>query len=334
MAPMAEPGPAPSATSAAGAGQVLVVGIAALDIVLEVAAYPVEDAEIRALNRRHCRGGNAANTLTILADLGRNVAFAGTLADDAGGAVVRADLQGRGIDLSGARRVPGAGTPTSYILLSRATGSRTIVHFRDLPEFSADDFAGIPLDDWDWIHFEGRNPDATAAMVARVQHERPDLPISIEFEKPRPGIERLLRRPAPLATAAHPPARPGRRVLIFARAFAAALGQYDPAAFLCAQAAASDADLLIAPWGAAGAWALVPGQSPLHAPPHVPARVIDSIAAGDVFNAALIDGLLDGLAPLDLLARANRLAGHGCGQVGIDGVVASARQAGLIIRRG
>lgn len=317
-----------------GGGRVLVVGIAAHDIVLEVAAWPAEDAEVRALARRERRGGNAANTLAILAELGHRGAFAGTLAEDAGGARIRADLQARGIDLRPARCVPGGSTPTSYILLSRATGSRTICHFRDLPELAAEDFAAIPLAEWDWLHFEGRNPAATSAMIARAQQVRPDLPISIEFEKPRPGIERLLRRPPPLPDqSASRPARTGRvgrRVLIFARAFAAAHGAHDPAAFLQRQAALSDADLLIAPWGADGAWALVPGQPPLHAPAQPPSEIIDSIAAGDCFNAALIDGLLAGRTPADLLARANRLAGHSCGQAGIDGVVASARRAGLL----
>jgi ketohexokinase len=227
--------------------------------------------------------------------------------------------------------VPGAATPTSYIALSQATGSRTIIHHRDLPELAAADFARVPLDDCAWVHFEGRNPHETAAMVERVHRQRPDLPVSIEIEKPRPGLEALFRAPLPRAGR-------GPRLLILARAYAAAIGaDTDPAAFLADQAGRCDAELLVAPWGAAGAFARLPDGLLIQAPAHAPAAVVDTLAAGDVFNAALIDGLLDaGLDDLSagalqaVLARANRIAGHGCGIHGLDGLVDSARAAELL----
>ena len=42
--------------------------------------------------------------------------------------------------------------------------------------------------------------------------------------------------------------------------------------------------------------------------PRVPAAVVDTVGAGDVFLAALVDGLIRGDDPLDVLFRANRLA--------------------------
>jgi ketohexokinase len=56
--------------------------------------------------------------------------------------------------------------------------------------------------------------------------------------------------------------------------------------------------------------------------------LVDTLGAGDAFNAAIIDGLLAGLSLEPLLARATGLAGRKCGQRGYGGLVASARAAG------
>lgn len=290
--------------------RILGVGVATLDIINEVAAWPAEDDEVRALAQRIARGGNAANTLVVLSQLGHACAFAGTLASDAQSELILADLYGAGIDTAACVRHPAGNTPTSYVALSRATGSRTIIHHRDLPELSAAQFAAIDLDPFDWVHFEGRNPAETALMLAECRRRRPDLPISIEIEKPRPGIAALLEWPD---------------VLIFSRAYAQAAGYSDPRAFLAEQRGRTSARPLILPWGAHGAYGLDRDGEPCQTPGQPPAALVDTLAAGDVFNAALIDGLLAGRPLAEGLARANRLAGYKCGRPGLVGLVAAAR---------
>ena len=44
--------------------------------------------------------------------------------------------------------------PTSCIVLSLASGSRTIVHYRNLPELTLEDFKKVNLSSIQWIHFE------------------------------------------------------------------------------------------------------------------------------------------------------------------------------------
>lgn len=291
------------------------VGIATLDIVNEVAAYPAEDSEVRALGQRVRRGGNATNTLVVLSQLGHACTWIGTLGEDAHSQEILRDLHRHGVATGPCVRHPGGSTPTSYVALSRATGSRTIVHYRALPELTAAEFARVALDGWDWVHFEGRSAEHTAAMLRDCAARRPGLPISLEVEKPRPGIEHLLVGPD---------------VLLFSRAYAGSRGYTDPGRFLADQWPCTGASLLILAWGADGAYAQARGGGLCRAPAYAPPRVADTLGAGDLFNAAVIDGLLAGLDLPALLARATRLAGHKCGLVGLDGVVASARAAGLL----
>ncbi len=292
---------------------ILGVGCGVLDIVSAVATYPEEDAEVRALVQSRRLGGNSANTLSVLSQLGHACAWCGTIGDDPASEEILAALRGQGIDTRPARRLSGGRAPLSCITLSRATGSRTIVHYRDLPELTAVDFARVPLAGCAWLHFEGRHPAETALMLRHATQHRPELSISLEIEKTRPDVERIFAGP---------------RVLIFSRAYALGQGCQDPAAFLAAQWPRTTAELLFLPWGKAGAYGQA-RQGPLRfAPAQVPAEVVDTLGAGDVFNGALIDGLLAGLGLEALLARATALAGHKCGRDGLAGLVASARISG------
>ncbi|MEW8046344.1 MAG: PfkB family carbohydrate kinase, partial [Candidatus Thiodiazotropha sp.] len=123
--------------------RVLAVGGATLDIINRVAAFPDEDDELRAAAQRQCRGGNATNTLVVLTQLGHHCSWAGTLGDDAASRFIMRDLQQCGVDTEWATIQPGGVTPTSHIIASQATGSRTIIHYRDLPEYRIEAFEKI-----------------------------------------------------------------------------------------------------------------------------------------------------------------------------------------------
>jgi len=302
-------------------GWSLGVGIATLDVVNEVAAYPPEDAEVRALAQRQVRGGNVTNSLVALSQLGHTCAWAGTLGDDSASGLILADLERYAIDTRLAFRHPGRSTPTSYIALSRATGTRTIVHYRDLPELSAAELdAGLAIQ-WDWlgagcrwVHFEGRNTEETVTLLRLVRERLPGVPISLELEKLRPGCEQLLQGPD---------------LILFSRSFAQATGASDPAPFLTAWAPRSTARHCTLAWGAQGAYGWTRGVGWAQVPARPPERLVDTLGAGDVFNAAVIDGLLRRLALPVVLDRANRLAGHKCGRQGLDGLGDSAKAAGF-----
>ena len=237
----------------------------------------------------------------MLAQRGHRAPWAGVWVEEPDARHIRQDLECHGIDLGLCRRLDSGTVPTSYITLTARTGSRTIVHYRDLPEFSAADFRRIDLEAFDWLHFEGRNVTETAAMLAHARAVSPRIPCSLEVEKPRPDIESLFG----LAD-----------VLLFSPGYARARA-CTPEALLQAVRRAQPAADLFCTAGAAGAMAL--GRDGLlhRSRAFPPPRVVDTLGAGDTFNAAVIDGYLRGLALPDLLGRACRVAGLKVGQEGL-----------------
>lgn len=285
--------------------RILAVGIATLDIINLVEDYPPEDAEVRALEQEMRRGGNATNTLAVLSQFGHQCSWAGTLADEPDARLIRADLAKYAIDTSAVELLPRGKVPTSYITLSQRTGSRTIVHYRDLPEYSFEHFRAIDLARFDWIHFEGRNIEITQRMLERVKKLHPDIPCSLEIEKPRPGIEQLLPYPD---------------LLLFSRVYARTNGFQRAEGLFERIGKQAPAAQLVCAWGEGGAYARDRDGRGYHTPAFPPPRLVDTLAAGDVFNAGIIHGLVRKRSLELTLIEAARLAGRKCGQQGIEGL--------------
>lgn len=287
--------------------KILAVGIATLDIINETDGYPQEDSEQRALSQHIRRGGNAANTLQTLAILGHECWFCGTLADDPGADTIRQTFRRQQIHDSLVTAKRASSTPTSYVTLNRANGSRTIVHHRDLDELSYLEFSRVDIGQFDWFHFEGRNIGATAQMIARVRALRPRRRVSVEIEKPRDNIETLIE----LAD-----------VVIFSRHYALTR-QFPDASALLRHAHAQHPRLaLICAWGADGAYFLDPSESSAvrHAAGVSVEQVVDTLAAGDCFNAGIIHGLSKGQTVERATRFANRIAAAKVQQSGIEGL--------------
>jgi ketohexokinase len=285
--------------------RILVVGNATLDIVNQVETYPQEDQEVRATAQQVRRGGNAANTAVVLSQLGHDCHWAGVLADEPDGELIRTDLLQHDVSLDHVHTVSDGKVPTSYIVLSRDNGSRTIVHYRDLPEYPATAFTTINLHEFDWLHFEGRNVAELKKMLTWAKEIAPQLFISLEVEKQRTGMEALL----PLA-----------QLLLFSRDYAEQQGARDGGGFLQQTAAKGLEGMLTCTWGENGAYALERDANLHRAAAHKPDKVIDTLGAGDVFNAGLIDQLVQGQSLKYALSAATRLAGIKCG---IEGLVLS-----------
>ncbi len=282
--------------------RILGVGIATLDIINTVDGYPAEDSEVRAIHQRICRGGNATNTLVVLSQLGHRCAWAGVLTDESNARPILDDLARYGIDTHPCRHEPHGKIPTSYIVLNQRNGSRSIVHYRDLPEFRFADFCNVDLNGIDWVHFEGRNVDDTCRMLQHTHHHAPDIQRSVEIEKTRPGIEQLFLQ---------------ADLLLLSRHYAQSAGFTQPQEFLqYMHRQAPQADLVCA-WGDAGAYGLTRAGGVLHSPAYPPATLVDTLGAGDTFNAGIIHARVSGLDWDGALRFACEIAGKKCSVMGL-----------------
>ena len=284
---------------------VLGVGIATLDIINELDHYPAEDSEQRALSQRVELGGNVANSLRVLRQFGHPSDFAGVLADDPDGRRIAELMDRYGVDTRHARHVEGH-APTSYITANRATGSRTIVHYRDLPEFDLGSFMAIDPSRYDWLHFEARACDETAAMLALARAQVSDQPISLEVEKDRDQLDQLWSFPD---------------VIFLSRAFAGERGFGDPAACLAEARGWAPQAILVLGWGSGGAWLSLPDETePTHVPAEPVDTIVDSIAAGDTLIAGFIHARSRGRGSRESLEFAARLAERKLVQAGLAGL--------------
>jgi ketohexokinase len=233
------------------------------------------------------------------------------LADDAGSEFIRADLAQQMINMDAVQEVAGGRTPTSYVTLSSQNGSRSIVHFRDLPEYSLAAFQQIDLSTFDWLHFEGRNVEQTRAMLDFARQQAPNVPRSVEIEKPREGI-------ASLCEAAD--------LLLYSRHFAQSVSEEcgdvpDPVNFLQTQQRLTPTAEHICSWGEQGAWGIDRQGEVLYSPAIEVSRVVDTLGAGDTFNAAIIHAKLAGRSLAECLNDACQLAGKKCAQQGLLGLL-------------
>lgn len=279
--------------------RILAIGIATIDIINRVSRYPAEDDEVRALSQLQVRGGNATNSLVVLSQLGHQCHWAGVMINEPDSAVVEKDLTRHQVDYSFCLRLDQGKMPTSYINLSEESGSRTIVHHRDCPELPFAHFKNLAVSDFDWIHFEGRNVDELEHMLHWLRQHYPEIPCSMEVEKPRKGIEALFHLPD---------------LLMFSRPYALRRGFDSADRFLSAQTAPG---LMTCSWGEQGAW-LRQNDEIIHNPAFPPPQVVDTLGAGDTFNAGLISALVNEKAPQQALELACRLASRKCGQHGFE----------------
>lgn len=282
---------------------ILLIGISTLDIINQVDHYPTEDSEIRALNQIIRCGGNACNSAIVLQQLGMTPYLLSKLADDSGARQILADLTQRNIDTSLCPVQKNSTTPTSYITSNTLNGSRSIIHYRNLNELSADDFTRLDLSNYDWLHFEARNCQQLALML---QHARRfKKTISIELEKIRDHIELIM---------------PYADVLLISKPFAKTHGFNNAEACITHFSHLFKSKIITCTWGDKGAWVYA-NSTVTHQPAFKIDKAIETLGAGDTFNAGFINALVNNMSAKHALHFAARLAANKCQQSGFDQLI-------------
>lgn len=279
-------------------------------------------------------GGTIANTAVGIARLGVPVRFAGAVGDEGYGRFVAEDLQREGVD-TGLLRHTDRDFTVSVFAIVHPGGERTITVWP--PEggahsyLEAEDLPAAQVRSAGWLHCSGialrRRPVRETIIAAAQTAAEAGIPVSLDLNlrlefwgwdhEVFETIERLLpsvttvfgsledeirpflaRRTARAATVDQAPATGGQRPI---RETLASL--------------AAGRRTVIARRGAAGA-AILGRDGSFREAPARPVTVVDSVGAGDAFNAGYISGIMRGepeTRALDwgLCASAHQIAREG-----------------------
>jgi sugar/nucleoside kinase (ribokinase family) len=279
------------------------LGQCALDEVALVEARPEFTGKQRIVELSHLPGGQIATALLACSRLGLRTALLSAVGDDPAADVILEPLRTAGVDLAGVRVVSGARSQLSVIIVDQESGERTVLWHRD-SRLSVKFREGRreEIEQGRVLHVDAQDVDLSiwAAGVAR----EAGIPVVLDADTPGPGLDALLRRVD---------------FPIVSREFAEKyFGSEDPREGLKGLAAlgARFAVVTMGDRGAMGKGGAGVIESPAF---QVTAR--DTTGAGDVFHAAFIFGLLEGMSAARILRVANAAAAMNCRALGAQGAL-------------
>ncbi|MBC8011405.1 MAG: carbohydrate kinase [Burkholderiales bacterium] len=315
---------------------VLCVGLACVDLTLEVPHHPAPDEKLRATSRLVAPGGPAAVASAQIARLGGRAAFAGLLGDDTFAGLLRAAFVEEGIDTAALTVASGHETPLAAILV-KPDATRSVLSHRPTPpaEFVTNLVTNTPkthlannlsssANVTHWVTLpaarvvlaDGHRPEWNAAVIAHARSL--GVPLVLDAGSLNDSTRALA------AVADH---------VVASETYArAALADRDPAD--------PDADLaslgrpgatVVVTLGARGlAWQTPVARGLLPAPR---IHAIDTNGAGDAFHGAYALGLALGLPLAEMLRQASAAGALSCTRAGAWPALPAATELAAFLNR-
>jgi len=277
------------------------LGQCALDQVAVVDGPPEFTGKKQIVELTRVPGGQIATAVLACTRLGLRAALVSAVGRDEAAGIMLEPLRKAEVDLEGVRFVPGAYSQLSMIVVDRKSGERTVLWHRD-PRLSArvPEVRREEIEQGRVLHVDAQDLELStwAAGVAR----EAGIPVVLDADTPSPGIDGLLRQVD---------------FPIVSREFAEKyFGTRNPADFLRGLAALG-ARFPVVTMGDRGA--VAGGREGVIESPAFDVVARDTTGAGDVFHAAFIWGLLEGMSGDRILRVANAAAAMNCRALGAQG---------------
>lgn len=279
---------------------ILSVGALTADTIFRLEMLPATPGKFIPIDAVEVTGGMASSQAASAARLGAPVKLWASVGDDVRGTQLIEEISREGVDCSAVRRVSGARSAFSTILVD-AHGERIIVPRYDPqlvapPEQLPDiDFASLAL-----VMTDVRWPGAAALALRAARNA--GIPGVLDADV---AAQETLALLVPLAS--HIVAsEPGAALIT---------GIADPAEAAAALAARYDAFVAVTA-GDRGTWWLERGGRSVQHMPAFKVDVVDTLAAGDAFHAGFAVGLAEGMPSAEIMRFASAVAAIKCTRFG------------------
>ena len=303
----------------APAWDVVGVGANSVDLVHLLPAAP-QPSGPHAKQRIHRQlvscGGQMTTALACVAGFGWRTKYIGATGDDERGGVLRAAMQDRRVDMSGALTRRGATNQFAVILVDESTGERIVLWDRDERlALQPDEIPDDAIDGARLLHVD--DVDQAAAIAAARRGRADGIPVTSD-------IDRLTDLTPDLVAAVTIP--------MFAEHVPPALTGIGDAEGALRALRRNHDGLLIVTLGTAGALAL-DGDRVIRSPGFA-VHAVDTTGAGDVFRAGFIHGRLSGWPLEQTLRFANAAAAVSCTRLGALAGIPSLADVEAMLERG
>lgn len=174
--------------------RVLGLGMAGIDILATVDAYPQPDQKVRTKSVSVLGGGNTANVLTAVRRLGLPCRFVSKVGKDMYGEAVLTELKQDGVDVEDILVKEGVNTAFTYVIVDARERTRTCISTASNEELSVTELSEEVLErvlrDVALVALDGRHTLA-ALQLAKFAKTK-GVPILLDVERERPFIRELL----------------------------------------------------------------------------------------------------------------------------------------------